>query len=145
MSLSVLVLLGIVLFYTVNAAKSLGSANVQRETLCIRKIVTFLKWRRSFVGRVLSTKTCARNNERPPRPPKPNSKTKSHEYHQLHTLHDRRVQCSIIITLHEQFSLQMNRYVSQSLITKQGSSLASPRACSCLCYWLIFLHSHFKR
>ena len=53
MSLSAFVLLSIVLFYTVNVAKSLGSANVQRETLCIRKIVTFLTWRRSFVGRVL--------------------------------------------------------------------------------------------
>ena len=76
-----LVLLSIVLFYTVNVAKSLGRANVQGETLCIRKIVTFLTWRRSFVGRVLSTKTRTRNYERPPRPPKPNSKTKSHEYH----------------------------------------------------------------
>ena len=109
MSLSAFVLLSIVLFYTVNVAKSLGSANVQRETLCIHKIVTFLKGRRSFVGRVLSTKTRARNYERPPRTPKLNSKTKSHKYHQLHILHDQREQCSIIITLHEQFSLQMNR------------------------------------
>ena len=128
MSLSAFVLLSIVLFYTVNVAKSLGSANVQRETLCVRKIVTFLTWRSSFVGRVLSTKTCARNYERLPRPPKPNSKTKSHEYHQLHTLHDQRVQCQIIITLHDYLlfyyllllyyyftlSLQMNRSVSQS-------------------------------
>ena len=136
MSLSAFVLLSIVLFYTVNVA-SLGSANIQRETLCIRKIVTFLTWQCSFVRRVLSTKTRARNYERPPRLPKPNSKTKSHEYHQLHILHDQRLQCSIIITLHKQFSLQMNRYVSQSLITKQGSSLASPRACSCLCYRFI--------
>lgn len=89
MSPSAFVLLSIVLFYTVN---------VQRETLCIHKIVTFLTWRHSFVRRVLSTKTRARNYERPPRPPKPNGKTKSHEYHQLHTLHDQRVQCSIIIT-----------------------------------------------
>ena len=81
MNLSASVLLGIVLFYTVNVAKSLGSANVQRETLCIRKVVTFLTWRRSFVGRVLSTKTRARDYERPPRPPKPNGKTKTHEYH----------------------------------------------------------------
>ena len=81
MSLSAFVLLSIVLFYTVNIVKSLGSANVQRETLRIRKIVTFLTWRCSFVGRVLSTKTRARNYERPPWPPKPNRKTKSHEYH----------------------------------------------------------------
>ena len=81
MSLSAFVLLSIVLFYTVNVAKSLGSANVQCETSCIRKIVTFLTWQRSFVGRVLSTKTRARNYERPPLPPKPNSKTKSHKYH----------------------------------------------------------------
>ena len=33
MSLSAFVLLSIVLFYTVNVAKSLGSANVQCETL----------------------------------------------------------------------------------------------------------------
>ena len=130
MSLSAFVLLSIVLFYTVNVAKSLGSANVQHETLCIQ----------SFVRRLLSTKTRARNYERPPQPPKPNSKTISHKYHQLHILHDRRVQCSIIITLHEQLSSQMNRYVSQSLIMKQGSSLASPRGCSCLCCRLIFSH-----
>ena len=145
MSLSAFAFLSIVLFYIVNVAKSLGSTKVPHKTLCIRKIITFLTWQRSFVGRVLSTKTCARNYERLPRPPKPNSKTKSHEYHYLHILHDRRVQCSIINTLHEQFSLQMNRYVSLSLITKQGSSLASPQACSCLCYRLIFLHSHLKR
>ena len=145
MSLSAFAFLSIVLFYIVNVAKSLGSTKVPHKTLCICKIITFLTWRRSFVGRVLSTKTCARNYERLPRPPKPNSKTKSHEYHYLHILHDRRVQCSIINTLHEQFSLQMNRYVSLSLITKQGSSLASPRACSCLCYRLIFLHSLLKR
>ena len=53
MSLSAFVLLSIVLFYTVNVATSLGSANVQRETLCIRKIVTFSTWQRSFVRRVL--------------------------------------------------------------------------------------------
>ena len=109
MSLSAFALLSIVLFYIVNVAKSLGSTKVPHKTLCIRKIITFLTWRRSFVGRVLSTKTCARNYERLPRPPKPNSRTKSHEYHYLHILHDRRVQCSIINALHEQFSLQMNR------------------------------------
>ena len=98
MSLSAFALLSIVLFYIVNIAKSLSSTKVPHKTLCIRKIITFLTWRRSFVGRVLSTKTCARNYERLPRPPKPNSKTKSHEYHYLHILHDRRVQCSIIIT-----------------------------------------------
>lgn len=112
MSLSAFAFLSIVLFYIVNVAKSLGSTKVPHKTLCIRKIITFLTWRRSFVGRVLSTKTCARNYERLPRLSKPNSKTKSHKYHYLHILHDRRVQCSIINTLHEQFSLQMNRYVS---------------------------------
>ena len=81
MGLSAFVLLSIVVFYTVNVAKSLGSANLQREILCIRKIVTFLTWRRSFVGRGFSTKTLARNYERLPRPPKANSNTKSHEYH----------------------------------------------------------------